>query len=107
MWFAQQSITSAERSVLELYVDMELLHRDSIEHSVTKVLTFVDFQKLKAAKRVDRFYREHPALAKGRQSRSDHVEVLIRWSGYRGWYSLHCHNLEHEDHSMMARVDVI
>jgi FtsP/CotA-like multicopper oxidase with cupredoxin domain len=35
------------------------------------------------------------------------VDVIIRWNGYRGRYLLHCHNLEHEDHSMMARVDVI
>ena len=25
----------------------------------------------------------------------------------QGRYLLHCHNLEHEDHSMMARVDVV
>ncbi len=37
----------------------------------------------------------------------EEVEVLIRWNGYRGRYLLHCHNLEHEDHTMMARVDVI
>jgi spore coat protein A len=37
----------------------------------------------------------------------DQVDVIIRWSGYRGRYLLHCHNLEHEDHSMMARVDVV
>jgi spore coat protein A len=37
----------------------------------------------------------------------DEVDVIIRWSGYRGRYLLHCHNLEHEDHSMMARVDVV
>jgi FtsP/CotA-like multicopper oxidase with cupredoxin domain len=36
----------------------------------------------------------------------EEVDVIIRWSGYRGRYLLHCHNLEHEDHSMMARVDV-
>jgi FtsP/CotA-like multicopper oxidase with cupredoxin domain len=35
------------------------------------------------------------------------VDVIIRWSGYRGRYLLHCHNLEHEDHSIMARVDVV
>jgi hypothetical protein len=34
------------------------------------------------------------------------VDVIVRWSGHRGRYVLHCHNLEHEDHSMMARVDV-
>jgi spore coat protein A len=37
----------------------------------------------------------------------EEVDVIMRWSGYRGRYLLHCHNLEHEDHSMMARVDVI
>jgi spore coat protein A, manganese oxidase len=36
----------------------------------------------------------------------EEVEVMVQWSGYRGRYLLHCHNLEHEDHSMMARVDV-
>jgi FtsP/CotA-like multicopper oxidase with cupredoxin domain len=30
----------------------------------------------------------------------------MRWTGHRGRYLLHCHNLEHEDHEMMARVDV-
>src|SRR5215510_14519916 len=39
--------------------------------------------------------------------RDEIVEVIMRWTGYRGRYLLHCHNLEHEDHSMMARVDVI
>ena len=39
--------------------------------------------------------------------RDEVVEVIMRWSGYRGRYLLHCHNLEHEDHSMMARVDVM
>ena len=39
--------------------------------------------------------------------RDEAVDVIMRWSGYRGRYLLHCHNLEHEDHSMMARVDVI
>lgn len=37
----------------------------------------------------------------------EEVDVIVRWSGYRGRYLLHCHNLEHEDHSMMARVDVV
>ena len=36
----------------------------------------------------------------------EEVEVILHWTGYRGRYLLHCHNLEHEDHSMMARVDV-
>ncbi len=36
----------------------------------------------------------------------EEVEVILRWTGYRGRYLLHCHNLEHQDHAMMARVDV-
>jgi FtsP/CotA-like multicopper oxidase with cupredoxin domain len=35
------------------------------------------------------------------------VDVIVRWSGFRGRYVLHCHNLEHEDHSMMSRADVL
>jgi spore coat protein A len=35
------------------------------------------------------------------------VSVIAKFDGYRGRYLLHCHNLEHEDHSMMARFDVV
>jgi FtsP/CotA-like multicopper oxidase with cupredoxin domain len=35
------------------------------------------------------------------------VEVLVRFSGYRGRYMLHCHNLEHEDMAMMANFEVV
>jgi spore coat protein A len=37
----------------------------------------------------------------------DEVRVVARFDGHRGRYVLHCHNLEHEDHSMMARFDVV
>lgn len=37
----------------------------------------------------------------------EEIDVIMQWNGYRGRYLLHCHNLEHEDHSMMARIDVI
>jgi FtsP/CotA-like multicopper oxidase with cupredoxin domain len=35
------------------------------------------------------------------------VDVLARFTGHRGRYMLHCHNLEHEDMAMMADFDVI
>jgi FtsP/CotA-like multicopper oxidase with cupredoxin domain len=35
------------------------------------------------------------------------VDVLVRFDHYQGRYLVHCHNLEHEDHAMMARFDVI
>ena len=34
------------------------------------------------------------------------VRVIMKFEGYRGRYLIHCHNLEHEDHAMMARFDV-
>jgi FtsP/CotA-like multicopper oxidase with cupredoxin domain len=39
--------------------------------------------------------------------KGEDVRVIARFDGYRGRYLLHCHNLEHEDHSMMARFDVV
>jgi len=58
----QQSLTSAERSIVELYVDMELVHRDAIPDAVTKVIAFGDWQKLKAARRRVAFYTKYPDL---------------------------------------------
>ena len=42
-----------------------------------------------------------------RLEQGDDVRVIARFEGYRGRYVLHCHNLGHEDHSMMARFDVL
>ncbi|GAA0929505.1 multicopper oxidase family protein [Nonomuraea longicatena] len=35
------------------------------------------------------------------------VEIVTRFTGYRGKYVMHCHNLEHEDMAMMADFEVI
>ncbi|WAL63876.1 multicopper oxidase family protein [Amycolatopsis cynarae] len=35
------------------------------------------------------------------------AEVIVRFTGYRGRFVLHCHNLEHEDMAMMATVTVV
>ena len=34
------------------------------------------------------------------------VRVLVRFRDFTGKYLLHCHNLSHEDHAMMARWDI-
>ncbi|EME96904.1 multicopper oxidase domain-containing protein [Streptomyces mobaraensis] len=34
------------------------------------------------------------------------VETLVRFTGYRGRYMIHCHNLEHEDMAMMANIQI-
>ncbi|WP_026820837.1 multicopper oxidase family protein [Arthrobacter castelli] len=35
------------------------------------------------------------------------VEVLVEFTGFRGKYLVHCHNLEHEDMAMMANFTVV
>jgi spore coat protein A len=35
------------------------------------------------------------------------MEVIARFTGYRGKYIFHCHNLEHEDMGMMANFHVV
>jgi FtsP/CotA-like multicopper oxidase with cupredoxin domain len=35
------------------------------------------------------------------------VEVFVKFDNYKGPFAFHCHNIEHEDHQMMARFDVI
>ncbi|WP_228554609.1 multicopper oxidase family protein [Catenulispora pinisilvae] len=37
----------------------------------------------------------------------DEIQVAARFSGYPGRYMLHCHNLEHEDMSMMANFHIV
>lgn len=50
----------------------------------------------------ERGWKDTVALERGEEAR-----VVIQFKSYRGRYILHCHNLEHEDHAMMARFDVI
>jgi spore coat protein A len=49
----------------------------------------------------ERGWKDTVSIDEGEQ-----VDVVMHWSGFRGRYLLHCHNLEHQDHSMMARIDV-
>ena len=37
----------------------------------------------------------------------DTVRVIMRFEPYRGKYIFHCHNLGHEDSSMMANFEVV
>jgi spore coat protein A, manganese oxidase len=37
----------------------------------------------------------------------DDVRIVARFSGHRGKYVFHCHNLEHEDMMMMANFEVV
>lgn len=35
------------------------------------------------------------------------ARIIVRFTDYAGKYVFHCHVLEHEDHAMMARVDIV
>jgi FtsP/CotA-like multicopper oxidase with cupredoxin domain len=35
------------------------------------------------------------------------VQILVRFTGFRGRYVMHCHILEHEDMAMMANIDIV
>ncbi|MCP2341094.1 multicopper oxidase family protein [Actinomadura rupiterrae] len=37
----------------------------------------------------------------------ERARVLVRFTGHRGRYVLHCHNLEHEDMAMMGNFEVV
>ena len=66
----------------------------------------VNFQILErngeAPKPWERGWKDTVSLDNGEE-----VKLIMKFDGYRGRYLMHCHNLEHEDHSMMARFDVI
>lgn len=47
-----------------------------------------------------------PPLPHESVDKDEDVSVLARFGPYHGRDLLHCHNLEHEDHSMMAPFDV-
>jgi spore coat protein A len=50
----------------------------------------------------ERGWKDTVSLDKGEE-----VKLIMRFDGQRGRYLMHCHNLEHEDHNMMARFDVV
>ena len=35
------------------------------------------------------------------------MEVAARFTDYTGSFMIHCHMLDHEDHGMMSRFDVV
>jgi hypothetical protein len=72
----QQSLTSAERSVIELYIDMELIHRNAVPDAIDKFLTFTDYQKLRAARRIDQFFTSNPALDSNPSKATLHREFI-------------------------------
>lgn len=78
-----QSIVAAERSAIEICIDMQLLHRDVIPQGVERFAAFILGQKLKSARRVKRFFDKRFDLdPEGRKSEaqrafiSDHGDLI-------------------------------
>ncbi len=90
----QQSLTSAERSIIELYIDMELVHRNVIADAIEKFNAFTDYQKLKAARRIDTFsprillstrtHRRRPCIASSSRTILRELKRTSSGSGAKG-----------------------
>jgi spore coat protein A len=68
-------------------------------------LHLVHFQVLSHSGRPtpwDGGYKDTVALRAG-----ETAGILVKFTGYRGKYVFHCHNLEHEDMAMMANFEVV
>jgi FtsP/CotA-like multicopper oxidase with cupredoxin domain len=37
----------------------------------------------------------------------DEMEIYVRFRDWLGRYPMHCHNTVHEDHAMMAYIEVV
>jgi spore coat protein A len=114
-WTINGKKFSPDRPIVEAHLgDVEIWH--FINHNSKMLGIFamlhpvhvhlVNFQILTRnagpPKPFERGWKDTVALEKG-----EHVRVIMKFENYRGRYLIHCHNLEHEDHSMMARFDVI
>jgi len=60
-----QSVASATRSIIELYLDLELLHGNAFADGVLRTIAFMEAQKLKAAKKTLKFFDDNPGLDPG------------------------------------------
>ena len=57
-----QSLASASRSTIELYLDMELIHQDKFTDGVARAHAFTEVQKLRGAQKIMRFFTDNPDL---------------------------------------------
>ena len=74
----QQTITSAERSVIELWLDIWLIHKDVFADGPDRLFAFGEHQKLGGAKRTVRFFAEHPELDETPSAAEPHRDFLAR-----------------------------
>jgi hypothetical protein len=63
-----QSVASATRSILEIYLDLEILHQNKFTDGVTRVVAFMEAQKLKAARKTIKFFDNNPTLLPSRSA---------------------------------------
>jgi len=87
----QQTLTTIDRSVIELLVDLELLHQGKIADGARKCTAFVKTQRLKAARRTVKHYASHPqfdttpSMATSHQEFIDREEAAVEALGIALW----------------------
>lgn len=72
----QQSVTAAERSVIELWLDIQLLHLDLVVDGPRRLFAWAEYQKLASARRTDKFFADHPALDESPSSAEPHRSFI-------------------------------
>ena len=72
----QQTITAAERSVIELWLDIQLIHRNVFADGPERLFAFAEYQQLQSAKRTVRFFTEHPDLDETPSAISSHQAYI-------------------------------
>jgi hypothetical protein len=73
-----QTAGAIARSLIEIYLDLELLHRNAIPDGYTKCMSHIDLSKLKAARRVIEFYAKNTDLDTDPPSRADRHKLYVQ-----------------------------
>jgi hypothetical protein len=72
----QQSVTAAERSLIELWLDLQILHLNIFPDGPERIFAFAEYQKLLSARRTVQFFAEHPVLDRDPTSTAPHRRFI-------------------------------
>lgn len=64
-------------------------------------------RELKPARQPARVFMGGPRRDVATILPGDEIKVFMRWRDFLGKHVMHCHNVVHEDHSMMIRWDIV
>jgi FtsP/CotA-like multicopper oxidase with cupredoxin domain len=64
-------------------------------------------RELKPARQLAKVFMGGPRRDVATILPGDEIKVFMRWRDFLGKHVMHCHNVVHEDHSMMIRWDIV